>query len=84
MPWWGLNWPVKDPCIVVIGTDMFMMGGTTANETRTAKTYGFRLNSTGTWFEVGDYLTTRRSGAACFADKLTKDIFTIGGNEGDM
>jgi len=78
------NWPEKDPCIVVIGTDMFMIGGTTKNGTKTDKSYGFRLNFTGTWFEVGDYLTTRRSGATCLVDKLTKDVFTIGGNEGDQ
>ena len=69
---------------MVIGTDLFIMGGETATEPITKKTYGFRLNSTGTWFVVGDYLTTRRAGATCFADKLTKDVFTIGGNEGGM
>ena len=77
------NWPETDPCIVVIGTDMFMIGGTTKNGSKTDNTWGFRLNRTGAWFQVGDYLTTKRSGAACLVDKLTKDVLTIGGNEGD-
>ena len=78
------NWPEKDPCLVVIGTDMFMIGGMTKDGNKTDKTYGYRLNRTGTWFEVVDYLTTRRSGASCLVDKLTKDVFTIGGNEGEQ
>ena len=67
--------------MVVIGTDMFMIGGRTKDGNKSDKTYGFRLNRTGTWFEVMDYLTTRRSGAACLVDKLSKDVFSIGGND---
>ena len=77
------KWPEKDPCMVVIGTDMFMIGGRTKDGNKSDKTYGFRLNRTGTWFEVMDYLTTRRSGAACLVDKLSKDVFAIGGNDDD-
>ena len=77
------NWPKENPCLAVIGTDLFVVGGTTTNGIRSDKTYGYRLNETGIWFEVKDYLTTKRSGATCLVDKLTKDIFTIGGNEGN-
>ena len=77
------NWPTNDPCMVVIGTDLFVIGGELKDGTPSDRTYGYRLNKTGTWFEVKDFLTTKRSGAACFADKNTKDIFVIGGNAGD-
>jgi len=76
------NWPAKDPCMVVIGTDMFMIAGTNTNGKRLGNTYGYRLNTTGIWFESMEYLTTARAKAACFVDKKTKDIFTVGGNVG--
>ena len=76
------NWPMKDPCMVVIGTDLFVIGGTIQDGSKSDKSYGYRLNKTGTWFEVKDFLTSKRAGATCFADKLTKDIFVIGGNDG--
>ena len=78
------EWPKQDPCLAVVGTDLFVVGGRNKNGSRTDKTFGYRLNKTGTWFEVKDYLTTKRSGATCLVDKLTKDIFTIGGNEGNL
>ena len=80
----GAYWPCEDPCMAVIGTDMFLIGGKNKNRRRLNTTYGYRLNAkekTGTWFQVKDYLTTPRSNAACVVDKLTKDIFTIGGQE---
>ena len=68
--------------MVVIGTDLFVIGGKLKEGGNSDKTYGYRLNKTGTWYEVKDFLTTKRAGAACFADKVTKDIFVIGGNAG--
>ena len=76
------DWPKQDPCLAVIGTDLFVVGGTNKNGKSTKKTFGYRLNQTGTWFEVKDYLTSKRTGATCLVDKLTKDVFAIGGNEG--
>jgi len=76
------DWPKENPCLAVVGTDLFVVGGTAKDGHMTSKTYGYRLNKTGTWFEVKDYLTSQRSGATCLVDKLTKDVFTIGGNQG--
>ena len=76
------DWPKANPCLAIVGTDLFVVGGTTKDGQMTSKAYGYRLNKTGTWFEVKDYLTSERSGATCLVDKLTKDIFTIGGNQG--
>lgn len=62
---------------------MFLIGGKNKNKRKLNTTYGYRLNAkekTGAWFQVKDYLTTPRSNAACVVDKLTKDVFTIGGN----
>ena len=77
------DWPKENSCLAVVGTDLFVVGGTAKDGHMTSKTYGYRLNKTGTWFEVKDFMTTKRAGAACFADKVTKDIFVIGGNAGD-
>ena len=71
--------------MVVIGTDMFMIGGTNKEGEKLNTTYGYRINattSTGMLFMVMEYLTTFRSKAACFVDKKSKDIFTVGGNVG--
>ena len=75
--------PKNDPCLVVVGTDLFVIGGLNSGSTKSNNTWGYRLSETGKWFKVMDYLLTKRSKAACVADKLTKDILTIGGNSGN-
>ena len=61
---------------------MFIIGGRNNNGKKLKKTYGYRLNKTGFWFEANQHLTTPRDMAACFVDKKTKDVFTVGGNIG--
>ena len=75
--------PKNDPCLVVIGTDLFVIGGVNSAEAKIDNSWGYRLSKTGKWFKVMDYLLTKRSKAACVVDKHTKDIFTIGGNSGN-
>ena len=71
----------KDPCMVVVGTDLFVIGGLNSKSQRITNSWGYRLSQTGTWFEVMDYLMTKRANATCIVDKSSKDIFTIGGNK---
>ena len=75
--------PKRDPCLAVIGTDLFVIGGLNSANNKIDNTWGYRLSESGTWFKVMDYLLTKRAGAACVVDKRTKDIFTIGGNSGN-
>ena len=71
----------EDPCMVVVGSDLFVIGGLNSGSQRISNSWGYRLSKKGTWFEVRDYLMTERANAACIVDKHTKDIFAIGGNK---
>ena len=74
------KWPKIDPCMVVVGTDLFVIGGYNNNKERIKWSWYYRLSGTGRWNQVMDYLMTKRANAACVVDKKSKDVFTIGGN----
>ena len=83
--------PKSDPCMVVIGTDLFVIGGTNHDGIPTNNTWGYRLTKQADhgkaperFFEIQWYLMNTRTGASCIVDKYSKDVWTIGGNKGPL